>query len=118
MASTSLVAIMVLGVDVVGGQRHQVAGALLLVKGRSLRRQAGIQARAQFDAQFVRRPVQAHAPADAQHVDGDAERNQLRKFEEQRMAVERMRGQAVDGGADGAGNPDGAGSHAHQHESR
>jgi hypothetical protein len=51
-------------VDVVGGQRHQVAGASVLVKARALQRQARIEPLAQLDAEPVGRRVQLQAPAD------------------------------------------------------
>jgi hypothetical protein len=54
------------GVDVVGGERHQVAGALALVEGRTLRRQAPVQTGAQFDAEAVGGRIQAQAPGHAQ----------------------------------------------------
>jgi hypothetical protein len=102
-------------IDIVGGQRHQVAGALLLVKRRALRGQARVQARAQLDAKLVGGAIQAHAPHDPQHVDGQAEREQLGQFQQQRMMVECVGGEAVDGGADGARHPDRADGHADQH---
>ena len=73
-------------VDVVGGQRHQVAGALLLVEGRALRRQARVEAGAQFDPELVGGGEQAQAPADPQHVDRQAESEQLRQLHPQRHA--------------------------------
>jgi hypothetical protein len=103
------------GVDIVGGERHQVAGALALVEAGALQRQARVQAGAQRDAELVGRAVQDLAPGDAQEIDAGADQQQRADFHQQRVAGQGVGCQAVDHGTDLARHPDAEGGHTGQH---
>ena len=82
-------------VDVVGGQRHQVAGALLLKEMRPLQAESRIQACTQLGAQPVARSKQLQPPGHAQKVNGDSSQQQPAQLHAQNLARHDSGHQAV-----------------------
>ena len=92
-------------VDIVGGQRHQVAGALGLEEAWALQQQPLVEIAAQLDAQPVGRAVQQQPPGHPQAVDRQACAQQQCDLVPQRVAGQALRDQAVDHPADLARQP-------------
>ena len=84
------------GIHVVGGERHQVAGALALVKIRSLPGKPAIQPRAQLDAELVGSGEQLQTPADAHEINGQTHRRQPGELHQQFAPAEPVRYQRID----------------------
>ena len=103
------------GIDVVGGARHEVAGALLLEVRRPLLRQPLVELRAQLDAEAIGRGEQLQSPADAQQVDGRAHRHQDRELGQQGIAAQRAGDEPVDHAAHLARHGDREHRHADEH---
>jgi hypothetical protein len=105
-------------IDVIGGQRHQVAGAARLEEARALQRQALVQLRAQLDTHAEGRRKELQAPRHPQAVDGHAGGQQQAHFAQQRIAVQLARHERVDHAAHLARQPDDEQRDAEQHHAR
>ncbi len=102
-------------VDVVGGERHQVAGALPMEVRRTLKRQPLVQADPEFDAEPEGGGKKLQAPADAEKIDRHAHGDENGQFTPQRTAMERPGHEGVDDVPDPTGNPHRQHRDQHQH---
>jgi hypothetical protein len=105
-------------VDIIGGARHQVAGALSLEKRRSLQRQAPVQVGTQFDAEPIRGGEQLQAPAHAQEIDRHAHCDQDQHLAPQQVTDQPPGDEAVDHRTDLARHRHREHGHADQHRRR